>query len=533
MNNKKDKNVIKKVKTNINVFEYAFIFIILLIVSFFINKNIIIKGLFMDDLYHWSWYRWVKDIFEFSFKFYDNNTRYRPIFEFLQYIIYTIVDTDPMRLTVVNKVLNSLVALFIYHFAKKLSKNKYIAIVVSSLYLVSHYAYYQIGQGIGSLETEAQFFSLVILYYCIKLTGGFDTDKELNKNDNIKNIMLIYIFYFLVVFTHERFLGLLVPIIISILFMKEYKVVGAKKNKENEYRSFKIKSIIIYMVEIFSILLLRFLAIGKVVPAGTGGTYVEDTFNLMECIKNCFNQVAIVFGINIGPEHLYGIDFKSIPNTSIKLITYISIVLIIFTFIYYLYIKINSKNKNFITDILILSFIAMCIGASSVTIRVELRFVYVSFTAALIYLSYILGYISNEGKKNNNNKIAYNKKALITSCFIITLIAITRLPIELEYRKYFNKIHCYIDQNRMNSLYDNTIGVYGVDTVLHNKKIYVQNNFFGMTDFYAEYFYKIYDKEDIGNKIILFNDINELTNIDKENAIILLEDLENNKYIVY
>ena len=121
------------------------------------------------------------------------------------------------------------------------------------MYLVSHYAYYQIGQGIGSLETEAQFFSLVILYYCIKLTGGFDTDKELNKNDNIKNIILIYIFYFLVVFTHERFLGLLVPIIISILFMKEYKVVGAKKNKENEFRNFKIKSIIIYIVEILSL----------------------------------------------------------------------------------------------------------------------------------------------------------------------------------------------------------------------------------------------------------------------------------------
>ena len=52
-----------------------------------------------------------------------------------------------------------------------------------------------------------------------------------------------------------------------------------------------------------------------------------------------------------------------------------------------------------------------------------------------------------------------------------------------------------------------------------------------MTEFYAEYFFKIYDKENIGNKIILVNDISEIpqTSIG-EDTIILYEDYANDNY---
>ena len=202
----------------------------------------------------------------------------------------------------------------------------------------------------------------------------------------------------------------------------------------------------------------------------------------------------------------------------------VSIALIAIAIIIYICFRIRAKYKNnsLAADLIFLTFIAMCIGSSSVTIRVEMRFIYVSFTAAIIYLAYMCGYI----RQSIDNRIV---KCI--PIILLVLIFATRLPIELRYRQYFYNIHCYVDLKRVNSIYDNTIGKYGIDDVLHKKKIYIINNIYGMTDFYSEYFFKIYDKENIGNKIILVNDISEIPQSDiNENTIILYENYENNDY---
>ena len=503
------------------IFEYLFVLAMLIALCFYVNKNIVIKGLYMDDLFHWSWFRGL-NLFDFAFKFYEAS-RYRPIFEAIQYLFYTIIDTDIFRFSIINKVYNALIALFIYHFVKKVDAGRIIAIIMSALYLISHYAYYQIGQGIGSLEADALLFSLVILYFCLKLVGAITKKDESgdpilpSKIDNIKNTIIIFIMFIIVSFTHERYLGTAVPIVIAIL-MSRY-------NEEKVITKEKIISLVMFLLEILLICYIRYIAIGKVMPAGTGGTYVEDTFSIIECLKYCFSQVAIILGINIGPDYLYGIDFVSLPYVKIKYLTFVSIGLIlVFICVYILFrFKYKSKKNLLAADLIFLSFIAVCIGASSVTIRVELRFVYVSFTATLIYLSYMYGFIVS----NINVKVFKFVPALV-----ILLIVLTRVPIELVYRTYYPKIHCFVDLARVNSLYDITIGKYGVDDILHKKKIYIINKYYGMTNFYAEYFYKIYDKDNVGNKIILVDDASnipseEFTNKD---TIIIYEDLNTNLY---
>ena len=535
----------------INLIEYLIAFIVLITICFIVNKGIVLKGLFMDDLYSWSWFRGI-NIFEYAFKFYEGSSKYRPFYEALQYIIHALVDTAPTRYTFINKILNSLTGLFIYFFSRKLKSGKLTSILISTLYIVGHYAYYQIGQAIGVLETASLTFSIITLYYAVKLTGLINED---NKKRTLKelnlNAYIMFLFYFITVFTHERFLGIAAPMFFAILFLEKYD-----KAKDKDIKNLKIKYIIIFFVEIIIILGLRMIAIGKVVPAGTGGTNVEETFKISECIKYCFDQVKMVFGINIGPDYLFGIDFVSIKNPYIKISTYISMIIVIITFIFYIIKKIKN-DKNFIMDLLLLSFIAVCIGASSVTIRVELRFVYVSFVGALLYLSYIIAYLSDayensdksinikilsrRSNKNNINKKYDNKirknificNVKLLPLLLALLFFITRLPIELEYRKHYDKIYCYVDMKRMNSLYDNTIGKYGVDDTLHNKKIWVQNNFYGMTKFYSEYFFKIYDKENIGNTINLYNVITEVDLSDPINTIVLEEDFPNNEYKEY
>ena len=226
---------------------------------------------------------------------------------------------------------------------------------------------------------------------------------------------------------------------------------------------------------------------------------------------------------------MVGIDFASIPFKNIKILTYISIMIIILVIIFYLILKIKNiynqtyKDNNINSDLIFLSFIAMCIGSSSVTIRVEMRFVYVSFTIALIYIAYMGAYI----KRHFNNILS---KTLIT--ILIVLVFVTRLPLEMTYRDFYHKIYCFFDMKRINSIYDETIGKYGLEDILNNKKIYLVKKYYDMTNFYAEYMLKIYDKNNVGNTIILVNDVSEIPLEEYgENTIILYEDLLNEKYV--
>ena len=512
-----------------SIIEYLVVFAILTFLCFYFNRSIVMKALYKDDLYHWSWFRGL-NLFDFAYKFYEMS-RYRPIFETIQYIIYVIADTDPTRIIIINKLYNSLIALFIYHFIKRLDAGRIIALIFSTLYLIAHFAYYQIGQGIGSLESDALLFSLIVLFLCLKLSRVIvhrDKDGSIDKVSNaflIRNTIFIFIMYFIVVFTHERYLGLALPIILAIMLSKD------DSNKILNKR--KVCSIVIFILEILLICYIRYLAIGRVMPSGTGGTYVEETFNLSTCLNYCFEQVAFIFGINIGPEHLVGIEFANIYR-NLKILTFVSDALIMLVILIYVIARIKNaisrfKNKssfverNYLAgDLLFLSFIAMCIGASSVTVRIEMRFVYVSFTAAIIYLTYMYSSI-----------IEIFKNKIFTVSLTILMIAIVgfRIPIELEYRSKFDKIYCYVDLKKVNSIYDATIGKYGLDDIINNKKIYIINQYYDMSNFYAEYMLKIYDKNNVGNKMIVVNSIADIPLEDiGENTIILYEDLENMGY---
>ena len=125
-----------------NIIEYILVFTILTLLCLYINKGIVIKLLYMDDLLDWSWFRGLS-LYEFAFKFYGS-TKYRPIFEAIQYLLYTIIDTDPTRIVLFNEIYNSLIALFIYHIIKRLDAGRITALFLSSLYIFSHFSYYQI-----------------------------------------------------------------------------------------------------------------------------------------------------------------------------------------------------------------------------------------------------------------------------------------------------------------------------------------------------------------------------------------------------
>lgn len=574
---------------------YLLAFLLLLGAAYWINRQIHIKALYMDDLYLFSFFR-EQNFFEFSFPI-GQAVRFRPVYWAISYIEMALVGADPNRYLHFNIFLNSLLAFFLFFFSLKMTKKRILSLSLGLLFLSAHFAYYQIGQAIGILETLALGFALLTLYFLYR---------QIDCEERIFGKMLFFshLFFFLLIFTHERYVALLPLFYIPLIFRgknaggntgvggqnigaqeakalenakasdgakatdyakasasalseiatagKQYIVVeqgesestsvntgastsastGAytnvsesvnasigqqdKSERESVKRS-KLLPFFLPFVQAFLFFSIRSLAIGSFVPKGTGGTEVQDGFSLTKALSHAFSQVFYIFGIQAGPDYLAGIPWEEVGRKH-RYVIYASIAVLAFSILLALLFAIRKgklKKEFFGKNILFLGFIALCIGCSSITIRVEMRWVYVSFAAALLYFAYLLG---NTG--------------MPIPTFFALLFVCLRFPAEMKYRESFPRIYFWEDQERMNSLAEQTIGKYGRDYVL-GKQVYILENNYKMSKFYGDTFFQVFDPEmsGQGTKIHFIKDFRELpSEANFYNSLVLKEVPEERAY---
>ena len=575
---------------------FAVSFLLIMGFAFYVNRHIHIKALYMDDLYLFSFFR-EQDFFTFSFPI-GNAVRFRPVYWALSYIEMVFVGNDPNRYWYFNVALNGLLACFLFYFSWVVSKGKkLIPLLLSVVFLSAHFAYYQIAQALGILETLALGFSLLTLYFLYQ---------ELNEEKHfLRNLVFSHLFFFLLIFTHERYIALLPLFYVPLLFRGragKAKILTGGKNeghqgqtdrdragqdtveaewKEREQKEKKKKIFfftshlpyILPLAQAFLFYAIRKFAIGSFVPKGTGGTEVSESFKLGEALQNAFAEVYYIFGFQKGPEHLNGIPWEKV-SPDIRKLVYASIAVLAFTVMLSLIFALvrifktekstgrsagssmesgsgssieNSIGKkatkdlvnNSVSDsvnnlrseqkreklarlrtfignnILFLLFIALCIGSSSVTIRVEMRWVYVSFAASLLYFSYLLGV----------------SRLPLGTIFCLAFICL-RLPVERYYRSYFPQIYFWEDQDRMNSLAEQTIEKYGRGGVL-GKQVYILENKYKMSKFYGDTFFQVFDEDFSGHgtKIHFIQDLTRLPkDANRKNSLVLEEVPEQRAY---
>ena len=556
-------------------------FCALMIFAFYVNRHIHIKALYMDDLYLFSFFR-EQDFFTFSFPI-GNAVRFRPVYWAISYIEMVFVGNDPNRYWYFNVALNGLLACFLCYFSWVVSKGKKIvSFSLGIIFLSAHFAYYQIAQALGILETLALGFSLITLYFLYL---------QLNEERHfVRNLVLSHLFFFLLVFTHERYIALLPLFYVPLLFRgrvgkntavkatstggnnaeTEYKGTEqeksetrgneAGKEKKKEGKNIVFTSCILFLLPLAQAYLfyaIRKFAIGSFIPKGTGGTEVTESFKLTDALQNAFAEVYYIFGFQKGPEYLNGILWENVAGNIRKLV-YASIGVLgitVFLCLIFALIRIFKTEKSignsiavstdgitgtntesrtkssagkeqkrvklarlrsFIgNNILFLLFIALCIGSSSVTIRVEMRWVYVSFAASLLYFSYLLGV----------------SRLPLGTLFCLAFICL-RLPVERYYRSYFPQIYFWEDQDRMNSLAEETIEKYGREGVL-GKQVYILENKYKMSKFYGDTFFQVFDADFSGHgtKIHFIQDLTRLPkNSNRENSLVLEEVPEQRAY---
>ena len=588
---------------------YLLAFLLLLGAAYWINRQIHIKALYMDDLYLFSFFR-EQNFFEFSFPI-GQAVRFRPVYWAISYIEMALVGADPNRYFHFNIFLNSLLAFFLFFFSLKMTKKRILSLSLGLLFLSAHFAYYQIGQAIGILETLALGFALLTLYFLYRQI-------DCQERAFGKMLLFSHLFFFLLIFTHERYVALLPLFYIPLIFRgkkaggstgfgaqnigaqeakalenvkaldsrkatdyakasesalsgsategKGYIVVeqgesestsvntGAStgaytnasastsayisagtgaytnvsesvnasegqqdKSESKALKKPKLLPFFLPFVQAFLFFSIRSLAIGSFVPKGTGGTEVQDGFSLTKALSHAFSQVFYIFGIQAGPDYLAGIPWEEVGRKH-RYVIYASIAVLAFSILLALVFAIRKgklKKEFFGKNILFLCFIALCIGCSSITIRVEMRWVYVSFAASLLYFAYLLG---NTG--------------MPIPTFFALLFVCLRFPAEMKYRESFPRIYFWEDQDRMNSLAEQTIGKYGRDYVL-GKQVYILENNYKMSKFYGDTFFQVFDPEmsGQGTKIHFIKDFRELpSEANFYNSLVLKEVPEERAY---
>ena len=564
---------------------YLLAFLFLLGSAYWINRQIHIKALYMDDLYLFSFFR-EQNFFEFSFPI-GQAVRFRPVYWAISYIEMALVGADPNRYLHLNIFLNSLLAFFLFFFSLKMTKKRILSLSLGVLFLSAHFAYYQIGQAIGILETLALGFALFTLYF---LYRQIDCEESAFG----KMLFFSHLFFFLLIFTHERYVALLPLFYIPLIFRGkkagvnaaapvqrteakeakesfsakaldsvkssdpavsgqaakggQYLVVeqgesanagvntsasananasvsastgaNAMKQDKPERKFVKIPRLLPFFlpfVQAFLFYIIRSLAIGSFVPKGTGGTEVHEGFSLAKAFSHAFSQVFYIFGIQAGPDYLAGIPWEEVGRKH-RYVIYASIGVLAFSILLALLFAIlkgKLKKEFFGKNLLFLCFIALCIGCSSITIRVEMRWVYVSFAASLLYFAYLLG---NTG--------------IPLPTFFALLLVCLRFPAEMKYRESFPRIYFWEDQERMNSLAEQTIGKYGRDYVL-GKQVYILENNYKMSKFYGDTFFQVFDPEmsGQGTKIHFIKDFRELpSEANFYNSLVLKEVPEERGY---
>lgn len=471
---------------------------LLIAFGFYMNRGIEIKGLYMDDLYLWSCYG-EQSFWEYVFPM--GGTRFRFLFYLVSYLILGITGTHIAWLVPINIILNSLIAITIYLMGRKLSKSGIIGFLSGIMYLMSRMSYYQIGQVYGLMESLALWAAIGILYCLYEYRN-----EERNANTYYIGANILY---FSVCFIHERYMVLL-PAMFLVLLLKHRK---------------QLKLWLMTAGNFILILLIRMITIGTLSPAGTGGTDVADTFQLGEALRYAFSQVAYVFGINAGPQYLNGLSFADSPR-KIQLLVLAADLMLAVLVVCFLAELIRNKKKRgkYLGDLaLFLLFIALCIGSSSVTVRVELRWVYVSLACALLFLCYLFGVLTaNTGGE-------FSKRKALPYGILFLLYIMLMFPTETFYRSQFPNIYLWPNQLRYNSLAEETYERYGEE--IFGKTIYIIGNSYEMSEFTADTFFKVYDenRKAEGTKVEFIESIRDIAQV-TEDMLVLREDPGHNAF---
>ena len=485
--------------------------------TFFVNRKIRISGYYMDDLYMWSC--WGEQSF-LEYVFPIGSTRCRFVYWLAAWAELLFVGNHISWVVPVNLMLNGGLAAFLYYFMRDISRSRGIAFFGGILFLSSRFAYYQVGQLLGLMETMGLFFAVFMAFCLYRYLNAEDRAEKKEKGTEGWFWYAAVTVYFLNCFTHERYMVLL-PMLFFALFVR--------KERDGLRWAAPVLSFAL-------MLLLRKAMIGSLSPAGTGGTQVADTITKQGVIVNIAVEFLYLLGINMGPEHLNGLPWQQTPVMWKILVFVPQLLFLIFVCMAVLDLmqtrRYRISLRRLLTNLLLFTgFLVGCAVSSAVTIRVEMRWIYVMYAFALLFIAELFG-ARKQVRLSRDADPEAEERFRIADRFpalVLGIMAVFTVMTQLYYREAWPKIYLFPNQERYNALADVTYGKYGKEIL--GKEIVIIGNSYEMSDFTAETFFKTFDPERTGQgtKVTHVDSMLDFGQV-KENMIVLKEDPAHNSF---
>ena len=469
------------------IIEFLLVYLFSFLIISFFYRDVVIKALHLDDLHNLLLY--IKDpkITNWIFPFIENRMHYRPVFYIFLFKYFEMLGTDISQVVNFNFHIYSFVVSVVYFVCRSIKINRFLSFSAVIFLCIINFNYYEIYQVIGFIEGFTMMFSLIILSLSIK---NLNADKKYF----IFYSSFISIIYLLMVFTHERYFPIILIPILS----------GALNKKINNKT--KIVFYITYIIEILFFFIIRFYHLGILVPRGTDSSNLIEKFDLGRSFLFIFHQIMYILGINLGPEYLCAVNINNADLDMIVLII-LSALAVITTIVCYIIYSIKNKNNIFYKidiriDILFILYIFLCILQSSLTIRVELRFILSSFIGFFMYVSHMLMIVLREpiipyyDMKKNLPRLTY----IMLICFILFLAS--RISTSIYYKKCNEKIFLVNEQKVINGFYDATVSKYGVDVIKKKNILITSDNYKTFIDEEYTHFFDQFDRK-ISDRVII------------------------------
>ena len=400
-----------------------------------------LKVLFMDDIYLFNE---LHDINLIEYLMSGHNNKIRPVSDFFIYLGYIFFKNDTEYIYIYILIVGLISCIAIYLLTYYVVKNVYIACCVCLLFSTSRFAYYAIGQYFGVMESICMVMAAILLYSGIKyyVSKDFVDEKRCFVNMNLAVLFLV--------FSHERYATMYAFVFLMVLIKNKISKIAFKR----------------YVLTIlnFSLLwLFRIIYLGSDAFQGTAATSLISTLNFNNIFKFFIDGIMLILGWNAGEEYLNGIAIKQV-KTIHNLIPFFIVIFMVLTFLYAVK-KSNNKRKIIEINVIFIVFILFSLLAGCITIRLELRWVYVPYAMYLLLIAF------------NVNEIMSSQLLISKSIIIFISLAIIAMTLfnESYYRVFWKNNYLGREYEKYNNIYDMTIGKYGSEYLI-GKTIYIIEN---------------------------------------------------------
>lgn len=439
-----------------------------------------------------------KSVFSGGYKF-------RPVSNSMLWLAAVICQGNIYIYGYLNVFFDAIAAFLVYLLIKDISKSEYSGGLGVVLYIVSRFSYYQITTQLGVMETT----STILFIILIRNLYVYIEKKE------SRYYYYALLSYMLCSMSHERY-TILLPVLLYAWLVSRKKNKQIKQNKSKDYW------MLLLTICVFIIIMVIFKVMVDDVLMGTGAQSVSDTFSISGVLVNILKSIGYLFGIAVNSQDVYlsmieWAGYSVLAKISVVISTVAAIIIVVMGICDILKNKDDLKKKKelSIVGLFVLSAGAMIL-ISSVTIRVELRWMYAPYVAAIALLIYMIC-------------IEANRKSINLKKILFVIYVLGMVVFNVFCRNYYGKLYYWQNYTIANALTDSTFGKYGSDMYSKSWVIITDTQ---ITNAYDELMkqYDVYNEYNLEVQVV--NSVNDLKEIEHlEEKEVLYFDKSSNEFI--